>query len=139
MAWDTPAGWQDPKEAAAAAEAAEKMAAARAEADARTAALADAIRDGFSTLSAAVMTAAGCSDDTIRAFFHGDQPIDDPAPPPLPPLATSVKKYDGLTWVSETGAMYRLHYVDTGEDGDPAMLADGIEDILDPDGDDQNT
>jgi len=131
MAWDTPAGWQDPKEAAAAAEAAEKMAQARAEADARTEALADAIRDGFSTLSAAVMTAAGCSDNTIRAFFHGDQP-DDLAPPPLPPLATHDPALDGKKWTDEAGLTYRLHYVAQPVD-------DGVDEILDPDGDDQNT
>lgn len=137
MAWDTPAGWQDPKEAAAAAEAAEKMAAARAEADARTEALANAIRDGFGVLADAILVAAGQSSHERDAFFAGSVVEE---PPPLPPLmATSVKEYDGRKWVSETGTVYRLHYVDTGEDGDPAMLADGIEDILDPDGDDQNT
>jgi hypothetical protein len=61
MGWDSGApggGWVDPKEAKAAAEAAEKIERARAEADARAIAQADAVVHGFRMLACAVMAAA---------------------------------------------------------------------------------
>lgn len=57
MSWSQ--GFQDPAEARAAAEAADRMNAAQAGEDARTEALAAAIVEGFSLVASAVLTASG--------------------------------------------------------------------------------
>jgi hypothetical protein len=68
-------GWGhyvDPQEAKAAAEASEKMEAARAEADGRTEVLATAILEGFAMVAAAIRDAAGI----VHAEVY-DGPLDD--------------------------------------------------------------
>lgn len=55
-------GYQDPLERRAAAEAAEAMEAQRALADSQTAALCEAIRDGFATLSSAIVATFGTAE-----------------------------------------------------------------------------
>lgn len=99
MGWDRPAGWVPPAEARAAAEAAEKMAAERADADARTAAITDAIRDGFGMLSTAILAASTVHygpeavRDVSRRFAEMYDRLmgTEPDPPPLlrnpPPAA----------------------------------------------------
>lgn len=71
MGWG---GFTDPAEAAAAAEAAEKMEAARAEADGRTEALAAAILEGFAMLAAAIRAAAGITAPGLGEAYQG--PLD---------------------------------------------------------------
>lgn len=74
MGWGSP--YVDPAEARAAAEAAENMERERAERDARARTIIDsteaavaAIREGFATLAAAILTAARVDDDRIEAFW----------------------------------------------------------------------
>lgn len=59
MSWDKPAGWQDPREAAAAAEVARRAEEERRIDDARAQTMADAVRLGFADLADAIVTAAG--------------------------------------------------------------------------------
>jgi hypothetical protein len=63
MGWD---GWQDPREAAAAAEMAQRAEEERRIEDARAQTMADAVRHGFADLAAAIVTAAG--PDAIAAW-----------------------------------------------------------------------
>lgn len=72
MGWDTPAGWQDPREAAAAAEVARRAQEERRIEDARAQTLADAVRFGFADLAAAIVTAAG--PEAIAAWQMHERP-----------------------------------------------------------------
>jgi hypothetical protein len=67
MAWDRPAGWVPPEEQRAAEETAAKMAERRELVDRQSAALGDAIHDGFAMVAAAILAA---SDHGIEAVVE---------------------------------------------------------------------
>lgn len=78
MGWDKQAGWQDPREAAAAAEVARRAEEERRIEDARAQTMADAVRLGFADLATAVVTAAG--PEAIAVWRQRQQDLRDGAP-----------------------------------------------------------
>lgn len=98
MGWEKPAGYTPPDEQRAAEEAAQKMAEARELADRQSAALADAIHDGFAMVAAAIVAASehpmplAIERYNEARYGDGDERVDMPtdftpaaAPPPPPP------------------------------------------------------